>query len=172
MEAIRVDEQTPLSLDDLRVMLGPDESRCKLLMYDELVNFTTLADLIPNRLDAAIILLQIQSPNAPAVGHWIALMNHGDHYEHFDSYGLDPDEELGITHEKPILTELIANSTMRVESNQAKLQSRKEHMNTCGRWCIVRVRFPQLEKPQFVDFIRQVHHVPDVAVTLLTHLLS
>jgi hypothetical protein len=171
MNLIEKAEQTPLSIDEIKKMLGDDNNRCKVILYNDLAKFETLDQLIPNYRDAAIILLEIEGPNAPKVGHWVALLNHDSHFEHFDSYGLDPDEELGLTHEQPYITKLIQNSKIRVESSQAKLQARREAMNTCGRWCVVRVRFPDLEKKEFVQFIREVHNVPDVAATLLTYLL-
>lgn len=171
MELIQDAETKPLSDDDLVQMLGPDAKRCRVMLYDDLANYSSLHELLPNRDDAAIILLQIEAPNAPKVGHWIALLNHGDHYEHFDSYGLDPDEELHITHEEPYITRIINNTRWRVESTQVKLQLKREAVNTCGRWCVVRVRFPHLERREFVRFIQQVHPIPDVAVTLLTYLL-
>jgi hypothetical protein len=171
MEVIQHAETVPLSDDDLRRMLGRDNNRVKVMLYDQLQKFDTLYQLMPSKYDAVIILLQIQAPDAPPVGHWITLMNHGSHFEHFDSYGLDPDEELAKTHEKPFITHLIKNTTTRVETSQAKLQAEKQAVNTCGRWCVVRARFPNLEKQEFATFIRNVHHIPDVAVTLLTYLL-
>lgn len=171
MNKIQELEKTPLSDDDLRRMLGKDKSRCKVMLYDQLHQHESLEELLPNQYDAVIVLLQIEKPGAPKVGHWITLMNHGSHFEHFDSYGLDPDEELALTHEKPYITQLIQNTKRRVESSGAKLQAKREAMNTCGRWCIVRVKNKDLEKPEFVNMIRQVHSIPDVAVTMLTYYL-
>ncbi len=171
MNKIQELEKTPLSDDDLRRMLGKDKSRVKVIMYEDLKNYESLEQLLPNMYDAVIVLLQIEGPNAPKVGHWICLMNHGNHFEYFDSYGLDPDEELALTHEHPHLTDIIRGTKRRVESSGAKLQSKREAMNTCGRWCIVRARHKDLEKPEFVKMIRQTHSIPDVAVVLLTYFL-
>jgi hypothetical protein len=171
MELIQHAETIPLSDDNLREMLGKDSNRVKVMLYEDLKGYQTLQQLLPNKYDAAIILLQIEAPGAPKVGHWITVMNHGSHFEHFDSYGMDPDEELATTHEDSHITNLISNSNTRVITSQAKLQARKEAVNTCGRWAIVRSRFPKLEKQEFVQFIRSVHSIPDVAVTLLTYLL-
>lgn len=172
MNQIEELEKKALSDNDLRKMLGKDRSRCKVMLYEQLKNYKSLDELIPNYKDAVIILLQIQGPGAPPVGHWIALLNHENHFEHFDSYGLDPDEELALTHEHPHITDIIRGTSKRVESSSFKLQAKKEAVNTCGRWCIVRVKYPELEKKPFVDMIRKVHSIPDVAVTLMTRFLG
>jgi hypothetical protein len=169
MEQIERLEKVPLSDKDLVRMLGPDAKRVRVMMYEDLKNYKSLHELLPNEYDAVIVLLQIQSPGASPVGHWITLMNHGTHFEHFDSYGLDPDEELSITHEHSHLTDIIKNTQARVETSQYKLQAKKEAVNTCGRWAVVRSKNYKLEKKEFVNFIRTVHSVPDVAVTLLTY---
>lgn len=171
MNRIQELEAKPLSDVDLRRMLGKAKSRVKVMIYEELKKYKTLDELLPKYKDCAIILLQIQKPGASPVGHWIALLNHHTHFEHFDSYGLDPDEELGITHEHPHLTDIIRATKSRVESSSAKLQAKREAVNTCGRWTVVRCLHAELEKPEFVNMIREVHSIPDVAVTLMTQFL-
>jgi len=171
MNKIEEMEKIALSDKDLKRMLGKDSKRCKIMLYEQLKGYDNLEALMPNEYDAVIILLQIEAPDAPKVGHWIALLNHGTHFEHFDSYGLDPDEELALTHEHSHMTDLIKNTKRRVESSSAKLQSKREAMNTCGRWAVVRVKNPALEKKEFVNMIRGVHNIPDVAVVLLTYYL-
>jgi hypothetical protein len=168
MNKIQELEKKPLSDKDLANMLGKDKSRCKIMVYEQLKNYTSMEELLPKQYDAAIVLLQIEGPAAPKVGHWIALMNHGDHFEHFDSYGLGPDEELAMTHEHPHMTDILKNTKRSVRNSSAKLQARRESVNTCGRWCVVRVKEKELEQKEFVNFIRGVHNIPDVAVTLLT----
>jgi len=171
MNTIQELEKVALSDKDLERMLGKDRSRCKVVLYEYLKNYESLHDLLPNPKDCIIILLQIEKPGASPVGHWICLLNHGTHYEHFDSYGLDPDEELAITHEHTHLTDLIRNTKIRVESSSAKLQAKREAVNTCGRWAVIRVKHSELEKKEFVNMIRQVHSIPDVAVTMMTKFL-
>lgn len=171
MEIIQHAETVPLSDKELRYMLGEDKGRVKVILYNSLKSYSSLEQLLPKANTAVIILLSIEAPHAPPVGHWITILNHGDHYEHFDSYGIGPDEELAITHEKPYMTHMISNTTKSVEHSQTKLQQKRESVNTCGRWCVARARFPHLNRTEFVKFIREVHPIPDVAVTLLTYLL-
>jgi hypothetical protein len=171
MNRIEELEKKPLSDADLRRMLGKDRARCKVILYNELQKYTNMDELLPNEGQCVIVLLQIETPGATPVGHWICMLNHGSHYEHFDSYGLDPDEELGLTHEQPYLTNIIKNTNKRVGTSSYRLQAKKEAVNTCGRWAVTRVKHAELENPEFVKLIRAQHPIPDVAVTLMTQFL-
>ena len=114
-------------------------------------NNRPISDVFENK-NSIIVLLQIEGPNAPSVGHWIAILRRGaDEYEHFDSYGLNLDEELHITHEKPYLTALLTSKGVKVSYNKYKLQLRKDDMNTCGRWCVARVRLHDLTLEKFAE---------------------
>lgn len=172
MDIIDKIEQQALSFDDLKRMLsrGGRDKDTKLMDYDELGKFEHLAQIFgSNR--AVIILLQIEAPNAPRVGHWIAMLDQGDHFEHFDSYGLSADEELAITHESPHLTRLIQTAGMRVEDSTTRYQQIREHTNTCGRWCVARVLLQKLTMKHFKAVIQQSHSVPDVTIALMTMFL-
>lgn len=178
----------PLSFDDLKRMIRkglditPDkvaENRVngvKFIRYDELKSYSSLEDLFESRrgekgFDCIIILLQIEAPHAPRVGHWITLLDHSSYYEHFDSYGLDIDEELAITHEKPYLRNLFRDTSKRIDSNNERLQRFREDVNTCGRWAVARCLFVELTLDEYKKFIKSVHLTPDLAVTLLTMFL-
>lgn len=171
MNTIERLEAVALSDADLKRMLGKHASNTKIIQYEQLKKYNDMSQLLPNETDCCIVLLQIEKPGASPVGHWITLLNHGTHYEHFDSYGLDPDEELAITHEHSHLTDIIKNTKKRVESSSYKLQAKREAVNTCGRHAVVRVLHRELEKPEYTSMLRQVHSNPDVAVTLMTKFL-
>jgi len=171
MNTIERLEAVALSDSDLARMLGKEKARTKILQYDALGKYETFDQLMPGERDCCIVLLQIEKPGASPVGHWITLLNHGSHFEHFDSYGLDPDEELAITHENRHITDMIKRSTKRVESSSYKLQAKREAVNTCGRHAVVRVLHSELEKKEYTNMLLQVHRNPDVAVTLMTKFL-
>ena len=170
MDVITKIEEKPLGFDELKRMLGSDLNKTKLINYDELQNVKSLPALFDEK-EAVIILLQIEAPDAPKVGHWIALLDQGDHYEHFDSYGLSADEELALTHEEPWLSQLLAKAEKRVTDSGTRFQAVREHVNTCGRWCVARVRMQKLTLDHFKDVIDQSHSVPDVTVALMTMFL-
>jgi hypothetical protein len=160
----------PLSLKDLEIMLNHEAKNTSIIQYDDLAQFESLKQMFQD-VDAYIILLQIESPDAPPVGHFIAMLNHPDHYEHFDPYGIGADEELSITHEKPYLTGLLRGSDKRIDDNQRRFQHMKEDVNTCGRWCVGRVHLKKYELKRFGKIIDTSSADPDTTVTLLTMLL-
>lgn len=172
MDILTKIEQEPLSFDELRRMLSKDDrdQDTKLMNYDDLGQFEHLQEAFEQH-RAIIVLLQIESPNAPRVGHWIALLDQGDHYEHFDSYGFSPDEELAITHEQPILTHLVETASKRVEESTTRFQAIREHVSTCGRWAVARVLLQELNLHEFKEVIQAAHSVPDVTIALMTMFL-
>lgn len=170
MNLLRKIEETPLTFDDLKRMLGDRVRDTKLMEYDELKQFSRLSDVFGDN-KAVIILMEIEGPNAPKVGHWISILDQGDHYEHFDSYGLSADEELSLTHEEPFLATLLHEAGKRVEDSGTRYQSIREHVNTCGRWVVARIRMQDLTLRDFKKLMDQAHTVPDISVAMLTLLL-
>jgi hypothetical protein len=76
-----------LTFNQLQDLVGPEQTKnCRWIVYDDLVHFKRVDELM--NLGCVVILLQIETPRAPKVGHFIVLLDHGSHYEHFDSYGL------------------------------------------------------------------------------------
>lgn len=167
MNVIKRIEQIPLSFTELRRMLRGMPAT--LIHYDDLSKYKSLTELFAKS-KSVIILLEIENGRTK-VGHWIALLEYSDHIEHFDSYGLDIDEELSITHERNYLTQLFRNSSKRLESSGKKLQAMREHVNTCGRWVVARLLLRAFEMKEFLAFVAGVHQQPDVMVTLLTMFL-
>lgn len=170
MQTIQNLEAVALSQSDLQRMLGPAAEWTNIMIYDELEHVKDARDLFPQKIKAVIILLQIEKPGASPVGHWIAMLDHGSQYEHFDSYGLDLDEELGITHEKPWLSDLFKKTGRKLVEASLRLQEVREHVNTCGRYAVVRCRIMG-QLPEFYHFLRSGHSTPDRAITMLTALL-
>jgi len=172
MEIIESIIAKPLSFDDLKLMLANKASSTMLLNYDLLAKVESMKQLFVDGIDSLIILLDIEGPNAPKVGHFIAILDHGDHYEHFDPYGISLDEELAITHDQPWLSRLLTgHNNPRLEENTIKFQAKREDVNTCGRWCVARVHSKFLELPRFQEFIKAGHNIPDVVVVLMTMFL-
>lgn len=170
MDIVRNIESQALGFPELKRMLGSHAKSTRLMQYDDLKQVDHIRKLFHGK-KAVIILMSIEGPDAPSVGHWIALLDMGDHYEHFDSYGLSADEELSLTHEEPYLTKLIAQADMRVQDSSARFQSMRDHTNTCGRWCVARVKLGNRDLEEFQKLIETAHTVPDVTVSLMTMFL-
>lgn len=160
-------EAKSLSFDDLEKMLGKQSAFTKLINYNDLKEATSIEQVF-GRDKAVIILMSIEAKNAPKVGHWIALLDKPGLIEHFDSYGFSVDQELAITHEQNLLKKLLSTSGKKVAQSRRKFQQIREQVNTCGRWCVVRIKHFEMSVTQFSDFIDKLHYVPDVAVTMLT----
>lgn len=139
-----------------------------IMKYNELAKVQDIDQIFKTQ--CVIILLTIEGGNNP-VGHWILLMDKGKTIEHFDSYGLDIDEELHKTHENPYLSRLIRDSRRRVIQSSRQYQRLKEDVDTCGRWCVLRCGLKNLDDQQFRDLIHSAGTVPDDFAVIATMLL-
>lgn len=160
-----------LSFRDLQYMVGKKVSEnCRWLMYDELKHFKNIEQLMQK--GAVVLLLEIENKKAPPVGHFIILLDHGTHYEHFDSYGLNMDEELKLTQEHH-LTNLFKNSDKKIVNNKQKLQMFREDINTCGRFVVGRLLMKSLELEEFIAIFNHLKpKSPDEIITCFTLLLT
>jgi len=159
-----------LTFEQLQSLVGPNQARnCRWILYDDLQKFNSLDELMS--LGAVCVLLQIETPNKPKVGHFILLLDHGNHLEHFDSYGLTMDQELAITHEQH-LTRLFSKYRKPIHDNTVKLQSLREDVNTCGRWVVARLLLRHLTLDEFTKLIKHFHVLYDDLVAIMTMLLQ
>lgn len=159
-----------LSIPQVQSLVGVNQAKqCRWIVYDDLQKFQTLEQVLS--LGAVVILLQIEAPRAPKVGHFILMLDHGNHYEHFDSYGLNIDEELAITKEHH-LTNLFRRSRKPIKENGKKLQTIREDINTCGRWVAARLLLRDTELDQFLKIIDYFNLNPDDMVAAMTILLQ
>lgn len=160
-----------LTFQQLQFFVGPVQAkRCRWLVYDDLIKFKNIDDLMA--LGAVIILLQIEKPDVPKVGHFIVILDHGTHYEHFDSYGITMDEELELTKEHH-LTNIFKQSNKKIVDNNVRLQRFREDVNTCGRWVVARLLLRMLELDDFIKIFQHLKpQTPDEMVVVLTILLQ
>jgi len=159
-----------LSMDQLKRLVGPQQAaNCRWIVYDELLKFPSLEELM--KLGAVVILLQIESRDKPPVGHFILIIDHKSHYEHFDSYGLTMDEELKITQEHH-LTNMFKQTRKPIVDNTKRLQALRQDINTCGRWVVARLLLKQLELAPFLKLIEYFKVNYDDLVSIMTMLLQ
>jgi hypothetical protein len=143
-----------------------DAGSSKIIKYSELDQFRTIEELLPKDIDYKIILVE-QNPNS---GHWTCILRYGKTIEWFDSYGIKPDGELSfiskvknrlLGQDVKLLSLLLNDAKSRgwnVIWNKKKLQQLKNGVNTCGRWCLLRITmltqfFFGLD--EFIDFIEK-----------------
>ena len=143
-----------------------DDGSSKILKYSELDQFRTIEELLPRDIDYRIILIE-QNPNS---GHWCCILRYGKNIEWLDSYGLRFDEELNfiskmknklLGQDVKYLTILLNDAKARGWNciwNKKKLQQLKDGVNTCGRWCLLRITMLtqfHFDSEEFLDFIEK-----------------
>jgi len=79
----------PLSSDKVKSALG---ANTRILKYSDLKQFNTIQDLLPNKNDFVIILIEDKQDS----GHWTCLMNTNKGYYYFNSYGGKYDSDLSV----------------------------------------------------------------------------
>lgn len=161
-------EDEPLAFDQLKIMLGPDKKYCNFYMYD------TLRTVTPAQFyskPTSIILLRNRKTGDPT-GHFFAMIQHRNEIEHFDSYGFSVDKELEITGEPDYIKQLINETGKRFIESKHKFQSLNNDSETCGRWCVARVKMRDMLISEFIDFFESPIVSKDQKVTLLTYFLG
>ena len=129
------------------------DHKANLVQYSDLHKIPTIDELLGTH--KKCVLLYQTSHN---YGHWCCVWEHNDIIFFFDSYGSKPDsqlkfvphdmkEELNSNHN--YLIRLMYNSGKPVEFNQYQLQSRDPHVASCGRWCVNRLRFPEISIDEY-----------------------
>jgi hypothetical protein len=167
---IRKLESSDLTFQQLKDLLGPKQAKLtRFLTYDQLVPFKSFEQLF-SKFEAVVVLLIPESKNNPKAGHFICLLDHGNHIEHFDSYGLDVDEEMKITEEHHI-TKLFNHEKRPMVQNTKQLQRFKNDINTCGRWVVSRILLRKMELAAFLKLIESLGPANDEMVTAMTLLL-
>lgn len=151
-------------------VLNLANGKAHVMDYRDLRTYDDIFDAMNGT--GALILLYESSLN---YGHWVCVIDRGNNIlEHFDSYGLKPDDEINFTSEDmreflgedyPHLSVLLYNSNCKIEYNQFKLQSKKKGINTCGRWTGMRIIFKNLSIENFAKlFIDDFYTTDDMVV--------
>lgn len=117
-----------------------------------------------------VAILYQEQPNR---GHWTLLLQTPEGVEFFDSYGMQPDTEFKeLSWQQPhyLAQRLLQISNLvPINYNQYQLQSRKEGINTCGRWVILRSLLDKFTTSQFqravTKLAKHYHITPDQLVT-------
>ena len=128
----------------------------KVVPYSDIKNYHTINDLLAP-FDKVVILYR----TAHTYGHWCCIFRsrERDEIEFFDPYGLIIDDQLSYNNDKQFqrqygqnhffLTRLLAEVNEDVSYNHHKLQKFGPNINTCGRWCILRLLNTDLSLKDF-----------------------
>ena len=127
-----------MSEDDIRKALGD----IPIYRYPEIRSMQTPDDLFKGH-RAAVLLFLTENETT---GHWIAVLDHPDSYEVFDSFGtaidgdrawLSKSEMLEFDECCPLLGNLLKTGSKRIIHNTTKLQD--DSTDTCGFWVVARI---------------------------------
>ena len=158
----------------------------RVVRYSELEHFNTLDDLL-SKGGRCVINYEYQRNN----GHWCCVFfSKPKGFKHkvvqfLDSYGNLPKsmwrdqnkaEMKEINGNLNKLRDLMRDSGYDIYYNNYRLQKLKDGISTCGRYCCLRMEYPDLTEEEFAYKIRHItdpsgkkkYLTPDQAVTLLT----
>jgi hypothetical protein len=124
----------------------------KTLKYSQLSDIKDINELLPDERDYRIILTESKRNE----GHWCCIMKYTDiktgkkYIEWFDSYSGKPDSELAfipdaikkmLGQDKNYLSRILktVKEPYTILYNSKRYQTLKDGINTCGRWCILRL---------------------------------
>lgn len=134
-------------------------NKCNLVLYSDLHNIKSIQELLGEY--KKCVLLYHTSAN---YGHYCCVYENNNTIFFFDSYGSIPDTQLNflprdlkqeLNSNHNYLIRLMYNSGKPVEYNQFQFQRREPHITTCGRWCVNRLRFPEISINDYHDIFKQ-----------------
>ncbi len=151
------------------------ENKANLITYPQLAKMSSIKQAL-GKYGACIILYETKRN----YGHWCCIIKQSPKLiEFFDSYGMMPDDQLQFVspefrkendEDYSHLTYLLWKSKCTVEYNHTKLQEKIHDVNTCGRWCGLRILLRDMPMKKFVKIFKRAK-CPDGLVTFLTSLV-
>lgn len=145
--------------------------KCNVMRYSDIKKYTDIDDLFIN--DKCVILYETTKNK----GHWTAIYKYNHTIYFFDSYGNHHEEQFNfipkyinekLKQDHQRLTELLYKSKYNVEYNETQLQQFKKDINTCGRWCLIRLMYPHISVNDFKKMFKNKSIKPDRIVYELT----
>tara|TARA_R110002049_G_scaffold85169_4_gene216701 strand:- start:691 stop:1203 length:513 start_codon:yes stop_codon:yes gene_type:complete len=127
--------------------------KCNIVQYKDLKNYNNIDELL-GPYKKCVILYHTRRN----YGHFTCVYEYNNTIFFFDSYGIIPDDELKFLHKdlkKELnsqhrhLTKLLYNQNKPVEYNEYQLQKREKNIATCGRWVILRLKYPSISVDDF-----------------------
>jgi hypothetical protein len=162
----------PLSNKEILQLVN---GKANLVSYANIHKYNNLDQLL-GQYNACICLYETRKN----YGHWCCILKlDDDKIEFFDPYGIMPDQELSWINkdfriqsrqDKPYLSILMRNSNYVLSYNHHRFQKFKKGINTCGRWCALRILFRMMPLNIFIQvFGKKREYDNDFYATLLTN---
>ena len=134
-------------------MLQLLDNKSNLIQYKDVEKYDNIDTLLGEYKKCILLYHTSQS-----FGHWCALYRVGKTVYFFDSYGVMIDDQLkflpkdlreDLNSNHRYLTELLYKSDYMVEYNEFEFQKKSPLINTCGRWTINRLRYPEISIDEY-----------------------
>jgi len=147
--------------------------------YSELIDNGVLNTLLNSPSNACIFLLRA-SEN---YGHWLLIWLKTEGKEKgiyvYDPYGYDVENDiykknvseellLDLHQDKPYLLKELYDSGFRIYFNEYKHQKDNKDIATCGKHCVIRSHFLEMDTDDYDKMITKGKLTPDEKVVLLT----
>lgn len=173
-EIIKKNEHIALSNYEIIEKLN---GKVNIVLYPDLYKYTTI-DQVLGKYGVAVLLFE----SRPKYGHWVCIFKiDNDTIEFFNPYGGYPDDSLLLIKNKyrkesnqidPVLSYLLLKCSYKLNYNEFQFQTKNSNIQTCGRHCIVRILFKNIDIYSYyeiLDFLRKKWKITfDEIVTLLT----
>ena len=135
----------------------------KIMVYSDLSRYSSILQLLKSNKSACFILLRTSNNS----GHWTVLTRNGNTITYFDSYGKGPDKEMQYVENRASLGENVLYLSKLIQTipegytfqfNKTQFQSKRQNVNTCGKWCTVftKIIFEGLTLEDFKNRINQL----------------
>lgn len=177
MDTIDTLKAKPLSNFEIMNALN---HKINMLTYEELLNYDNIDDVL-GKYGACVLLVETKDNN----GHWVCMFKTTSDdkkkepiISFFDSYALPIDDQLNFVDSDyrkennmmyPYLSHLFYHSPYKIEYNEHQFQKLSPKINTCGRWCIMRLLLKHLPLKKFHKLFKKGKNIDsDVLVTILT----
>lgn len=175
----------PTSKRDIKFMLS---NACKVVLYEDLETYDSLDELLAPYQSVVILYPNSIDPDDDenTVGHWCTIFKStsGDRVEFFDSYGSYIDNNIKLVNDdildkfhkphllEPKLLKLLYESPYcdNVHWNETEYQCSTCDTQTCGLWCVARLKNKHLNEYEF----KKIYHdgpLSDPSLPILPDLL-
>ena len=160
-DILRYEESKPLSYAMMKKFAPP---WCTVRLYDSLGKYSSLKAAAGSK-PCMIVLYELHERDQAAVGHY-SLVLLGPKVRYWSSYGYPVDYEVSVTHSKDTLKQLLGDHV-----NDKVPYQRKEHTQTCWKWCLLRATLHKMPEARFKElFYKQSGSVktPDDLCSVIT----
>lgn len=122
-------EKYPLSDKDIKNI-----ENTNIFKLSDIVNMDHIDECF-DRLGRCIVLIQNIDYNT---GHWASILKYNNCIELYEGYGLKKNELVKMDDNIINLFNLISKCGYKLITNNKKRQKKKDNINTCGRYALVR----------------------------------